>query len=44
MRTRRQMVEHVFETTRGRMRATHFRMRRLKNVSTEMSSADGDAG
>ena len=37
MRTRRQTVEHVFGTIKGWMGATHFRMRRLKNVATEMS-------
>lgn len=37
MRTRRQTVEHVFGTLKGWMGATHFRMRRLKNVATEMS-------
>lgn len=37
MRTRRQTVEHVFGTIKGWVGATHFRMRRLKNVATEMS-------
>jgi transposase len=37
MRTRRQMIEHVFGTIKGWMGATHFRMRGLKNVATEMS-------
>jgi transposase len=37
MRTRRQTVEHVFGTIKGWMGATHFRMRRLKNVATKMS-------
>jgi hypothetical protein len=37
MRTRRQTVEHVFGTLKGWMGATHFRMRRLRNVATEMS-------
>ena len=37
MRTRRQTVEHVFGTLKGWMGATHFRMHRLKNGSTEMS-------
>ncbi|GJD73147.1 IS1182 family transposase [Methylobacterium goesingense] len=37
MRTRRQTVEHVFGTLKGWMGAPHFRMRRLKNVATEMS-------
>jgi transposase len=37
MRTRRQAVEHMFGTLKGWMGATHFRMHRLKNVSTEMS-------
>jgi transposase len=37
MRTRRQTVEHVFGTLKGWMGATHFQMRRLKNVATEMS-------
>ena len=37
MRTRRQTVEHVFGTLKDWMGATHFQMRRLKNVATEMS-------
>lgn len=37
MRTRRRTVEHVFGTIKGWMGATHFRMRRLRNVATEMS-------
>jgi transposase len=37
MRTRRQTVEHVFGTIKGWMGATHFRIRRVKNVATEMS-------
>ncbi|WP_246695345.1 transposase [Methylobacterium sp. P1-11] len=37
MRTRRQTVEHVFGTLKDWMGATHFRMRRLRNVATEMS-------
>ena len=37
MRTRRKTVEHVFGTVKAWMGSTHFRMRRLKNVATEMS-------
>ena len=37
MRVRRRTVEHVFGTIKGWMGATHFRMRRLGNVATEMS-------
>lgn len=37
MRTRRQTVEHVFGTLKGWMGTTQFRMRRLRNVTTEMS-------
>ncbi|MBA9070487.1 hypothetical protein FHR71_004253 [Methylobacterium sp. RAS18] len=37
MRTRRQTVEHVFGTLKSWMGATHFRMRRLRNVATAMS-------
>ncbi|TFZ55762.1 hypothetical protein E4V01_21280 [Methylorubrum sp. Q1] len=37
MRTRRQTVEHVFGTLKGWMGATHFQMRRLRNVATETS-------
>lgn len=36
IRTRRQTVEHVFGTFNGWMGSTHFRMRRLRNVATEM--------
>jgi transposase len=37
MRMRRQTVEHVFGTIKAWMGATHFQMRRLGNVATEMS-------
>lgn len=37
MRIRRQTVEHVFGTLKAWMGATHFKTRRLKNVSAEMS-------
>ena len=37
MRVRRRTVEHVFGTIKGWMGATHFQMRRLGNVATEMS-------
>jgi transposase len=37
MRVRRQTVEHVFGTIKAWMGATHFQMRRLRNVATEMS-------
>ena len=37
MRVRRQTVEHPFATLKMRMGATHFLMRRLKNVATEMA-------
>jgi transposase len=36
-RIRRQTVEHVFGTFKAWMGATHFLMKRLRNVSTEMS-------
>jgi len=36
-RIRRQTVEHVFGTSKAWMGATHFLMKRLRNVSTEMS-------
>jgi transposase len=36
-RIRRQTVEHVFGTLKAWMGATHFLMKRLPNVSTEMS-------
>jgi transposase len=36
MRVRRRTVEHVFGTIKGWMGATHFQMRRLGNVATEM--------
>jgi hypothetical protein len=38
MRVRRQTVEHPFATLKMRMGATHFLMKRLKNVATEMAS------
>lgn len=37
MRTRCETVEHPFGTIKMRMRATHFLMKRLKNVKTEMA-------
>ncbi len=37
MRTRRETVEHPFGTIKARMGATHFAMKRLKNVATEMA-------
>lgn len=37
MRTRRETVEHPFGTIKARMGATHFVMKRLKNVATEMA-------
>lgn len=37
MRVRRRTVEHVFGTIKGWMGAEHLRMRRLRNVATEMS-------
>jgi len=37
MRVRRETVEHPFATLKMRMGATHFLMKRLRNVSTEMA-------
>jgi hypothetical protein len=37
MRTRLETVEHPFGTIKARMGATHFLMKRLKNVATEMA-------
>ena len=37
MRIRRETVEHPFGTIKARMGATHFLMKRLKNVATEMA-------
>jgi hypothetical protein len=37
MRIRRQTAEHPFGTIKAWMGATHFRMRTLGKVSTEMS-------
>jgi len=37
MRQRRETVEHPFGTIKMRMGATHFVMKRLKNVKTEMA-------
>ena len=37
MRIRRRTVEHVFGTIKDWMGRSHFQMRRLKNVGTEMS-------
>jgi hypothetical protein len=36
-RIRRQTAEHVFGTVKSWMGATHFLMKRLPNVQTEMS-------
>ena len=37
MRQRRETVEHPFGTIKMRMGATHFLMKRLKNVRIEMA-------
>ncbi len=37
MRQRRETVEHPFGTIKARMGATHFLMKRLNNVRTEMA-------
>jgi hypothetical protein len=37
MRVRRQTVEHPFGTIKSWMGPTHFQMKALKNVSTEMA-------
>jgi transposase len=37
MRQRRETVEHPFGTIKARMGATHFAMKTLKNVATEMA-------
>lgn len=37
MRTRRETVEHPFETIKARMGATHFAMKTLPKVATEMA-------
>ena len=37
MRVRRETVEHPFGTMKARMGATHFLMKRLPKVATEMS-------
>jgi Transposase DDE domain len=37
MRTRRETVEHPFGTIKARMGATHFLMKRLPRVATEMA-------
>ena len=37
MRMRRETVEHPFGTLKMRMGATHFLMKRLRNVATEMA-------
>ena len=37
MRERRQTVEHPFGTINSWMGATHFQMKTLKNVGTEMA-------
>ena len=39
MRVRRETAEHPFGTLKARMGATHFLMKRLKNVKTEMAFA-----
>ncbi len=37
MRNRRRIVEHPFGTIKAWMGSTHFQMRRLENVRTEIS-------
>jgi hypothetical protein len=37
MRERRETVEHPFGTIKSWMGATHFQMKTLKNVGTEMA-------
>ena len=37
MRQRRETVEHPFGTIKSRMGYTHFQMKTLKNVGTEMA-------
>ena len=37
MRVRRRTIEHVFGTIKDWMGRSHFQMRRLRNVRTEMS-------
>ena len=37
MRQRRETVEHPFGTIKSWMGATHFQMKRLKKVGTEMA-------
>lgn len=37
MRVRRETVEHPFATLKMRMGATHFLMKRLPNVATEIT-------
>jgi Transposase DDE domain len=37
MRRRRETVEHPFGTMKARMGATHFLMKRLPKVATEMA-------
>ena len=37
MRVRRETVEHPFGTLKMRMGATHFQMKRLPKVATEMA-------
>ena len=37
MRRRRETAEHPFGTIKARMGATHFLMKQLKNVRTEMA-------
>jgi hypothetical protein len=39
MRIRREAVEHPFGTIKACLGATHFLMKRLKNVKTEMALA-----
>ena len=39
MRQRRETVEHPFGTIKARMGATHFQMRTLPKVATEMALA-----
>ena len=37
MRQRRETVEHPFDTMKARMGATHFLMKRMPKVATEMA-------
>ena len=37
MRVRRETIEHTFGTLKAWMGATHFKMKTLKHVATEMA-------